>query len=91
MRVDDDRSRYISSAITEREKANEGVVFFHAMERSAPAEPLIKDIPSGARRLAQRHVGANTQTAKGSNLKPLTVLVAQETSWLLASDASARF
>ena len=49
----------MNGAVADRKKVYEGVVFFHTLELGSAAEPLVKDLPSAARGLAQRHVGAD--------------------------------
>ncbi len=57
--MDNDRGWNMNSAVANREQVNEGVVFFHTLELGPSAEPFVKDLPSIARGLAQRHVGAD--------------------------------
>jgi hypothetical protein len=67
------------------------MVFLGTVERCSPAETFIEDLDAGARRFAQRHPGANAHTAKARDFEPMRVLVAEGTSWFLATVGGVRF
>ena len=89
-RVNDECSRNMNGAVAERNQAGERILFLTTPERSAPAETFIKDFPTLARRLAQRHVGANSQAPKGCDFKPFGVLVAEGTSGFFFNATAGR-